>query len=588
MESLQNTILIIEDDLGLNELICEKMTECGYKTHSALSALQASDWLTTNSPILMVVDYSLNDMTAKDFIVDTQEKGLVLPPFIITTGQGDERIAVEMMKLGARDYIIKDTNLLELLPSIIGRVAKEIDNEHKLKLAEKELKESEIRFRKLLQDIQTVSVQGYAPDGTTQYWNKASERLYGYTAEEAIGKNLIDLIIPTEMRTGVKHAMEQMAKSGQAIPASELALKRKDGSQISVFSNHAIVQVSGQLQELFCIDIDLTEIKQAQEALRESEKKFRILFAENPQPMFVYNINTLNILEVNQTALNFYGYTKDECLKMTINELHPAEDIHDFTKIIEQTRLGDNTDGITKHIKKNGDIIIVEIFSAPANFLGENARLALVVDITERKKMEEAVKFLINCGVTSSGEDFFESLAKYLSQILDMEYVCIDKLDPDGLTAHTLANYNEGIFDTNISYTLHQTPCGEVVGKNICCFPENVCKLFPFDTMLGDMKAESYVGTTLWSFDGKAIGLIAIIGRKPLKNTFLAENILRLVSVRAAGELERKKGVEALIKKNVDLDYMNKFMVNREVRMSEMKQEVNELLERLGEKKRYL
>jgi PAS domain S-box-containing protein len=717
METINNTILIIEDDLGLNELISEKIKELGFQTYSVFSVDEAINWLSEFIPHLMVVDYSLSDSTAKYFIDIIKAKGLPLPPFVVTTGQGDERIAVEMMKLGARDYIIKDTNLLELLPNIIGRVAKEIDNENKLKFAENELKESEIRFRKLLQDIQTVSVQGYAPDGTTQYWNKASERLYGYTAEEAIGKNLIDLIIPTEMRTGVKQAMEQMANSGQAIPASELTLKRKDDSHVTVFSNHAIVQVTGQPQELFCIDIDLTEIKQTQEALRESERvllksqqiaqlgsyswdiskgywnssailddifgidenyirttqgwldlihpdwqdsmndyithdivlnhqrfdkeykiirkdngeecwvhglgdlefdssnnpiklfgtisninqrkmaeialkeseeKFRILFADNPQPMFVYNIKTYDILEVNQTAVNFYGYTKDECHKMTIKELHPSEEIQSFLKIIEQTKMGINTDGITKHIKKNREIITVEIFSAAANYWGENARLALVVDITERKKMEEAVKFLITCGVTSSGEDFFESLAKYLSQILDMEYVCIDKLDPDGLTAHTLANYNDGTFDTNISYTLHQTPCGEVVGKTICCFPENVCKLFPYDYMLGDMKAESYVGTTLWSFDGKAIGLIAIIGRKPLKNTILAENILRLVSVRAAGELERKKGEEALIKKNADLDYMNKFMVNREVRMADMKKEVNELLERLGEEKRYL
>jgi transcriptional regulator with GAF, ATPase, and Fis domain len=211
-----------------------------------------------------------------------------------------------------------------------------------------------------------------------------------------------------------------------------------------------------------------------------------------------------------------------------------------------------------------------------------------IQDITERKKMEEAIKFLINCGVTSSGEDFFESLAKYLAQILEMEYVCIDKLDPDGLTAHTLANYNDGKFDTNISYTLHQTPCGEAVGKTICCFPENVCKLFPNDNLLAEMNAESYVGTTLLSFDGKPIGLIAIIGRKPLKNDIMAENILRLVSVRASGELERNKAEQALRKKIDELNYMNKFMVNREVRMAEMKKEINEMLVSVGKEKRYL
>jgi len=127
--------------------------------------------------------------------------------------------------------------------------------------------ESEMRFRKILEDIQTVSVQGYAPDGTTQYWNKASERLYGYTAQEAIGKNLIDLIIPTEMHSEVKIAMEEMAKSGEAIPASELVLKRKDNSFVTVLSNHTIVEVSGRPQEFFCIDIDLSEMKKTEEKL---------------------------------------------------------------------------------------------------------------------------------------------------------------------------------------------------------------------------------------------------------------------------------------------------------------------------------
>jgi hypothetical protein len=112
--------------------------------------------------------------------------------------------------------------------------------------------------------------------------------------------------------------------------------------------------------------------------------------------------------------------------------------------------------------------------------------------------------------------------------------------------------------------------------------------LFPNDKALQELNAESYVGTTLWSFDGKPIGLIAIIGSKPLKNTNLAENILRLVSVRASGELERNKAEQALRKKIDELNYMNKFMVNREVRMAEMKKEINEMLVSVGKEKRYL
>jgi PAS domain S-box-containing protein len=130
---------------------------------------------------------------------------------------------------------------------------------------EEELRESEERFRLLLNDVEMVSVQGYGPDGTTQYWNKGSCRLYGYTAEEAIGRNLLDLIIPPEMRDEVRGAIEKMAKTGMPIPSSELSLMRKDGSRVAVYSSHGIVQRQGRPRELFCIDIDLSEMKKGEE-----------------------------------------------------------------------------------------------------------------------------------------------------------------------------------------------------------------------------------------------------------------------------------------------------------------------------------
>jgi PAS domain S-box-containing protein len=141
------------------------------------------------------------------------------------------------------------------------------------KIAEEALKESETRFRNVLQDIQSVSVQGYAPDGTTQYWNTASEHLYGYKAEEAIGKNLLDLIIPDEMKEPVKQAMKSISVTGEPIPSSELVLKRKDGSPITVYSSHTIIQIPGKSQELFCVDIDLTEQKNGEKELIIAKEK---------------------------------------------------------------------------------------------------------------------------------------------------------------------------------------------------------------------------------------------------------------------------------------------------------------------------
>ena len=167
--------------------------------------------------------------------------------------------------------------------------------------------------------------------------------------------------------------------------------------------------------------------------------------------------------------------------------------------------------------------------------------------------MEDAQLFLLQCGSTGSGEDFFKSLARYLAQSLGMDYVCIDRLEGEGLSARTVAVYFDGKFEDNVTYTLKDTPCGEVVGKTICCFDREVQQLFPEDVVLQEMRAESYVGTTLWSFDGKPIGLIAVISRRPLANPRLAESMLKMAALRAAGELERLQVLDVLIDKEKKL-----------------------------------
>ncbi|QDL52756.1 bifunctional diguanylate cyclase/phosphodiesterase [Rhodoferax aquaticus] len=123
------------------------------------------------------------------------------------------------------------------------------------------LQMSEIRFRQILQDIPMVAVQGYGENGVTRYWNQASERLYGFSAAEVLGRTLFDTIIPPEMHDGVRQAMGEMFATGTPIPAGELSLRRKDGSRVEVFSSHVCVQEPGQAPEMFCVDVDLTERK---------------------------------------------------------------------------------------------------------------------------------------------------------------------------------------------------------------------------------------------------------------------------------------------------------------------------------------
>jgi diguanylate cyclase (GGDEF)-like protein/PAS domain S-box-containing protein len=134
---------------------------------------------------------------------------------------------------------------------------------------ESELKDSEERFRSLMEQIPGVAVQGYAMDGTVTFWNTAAEQLYGYSATEALGGQLLELIIPPEMREGVADAMQQMARTREPIPAGEMLLQTKSGQRVPVFSSHALLKPPGQPLELFCLDIDLSETKRAQEQVRQ-------------------------------------------------------------------------------------------------------------------------------------------------------------------------------------------------------------------------------------------------------------------------------------------------------------------------------
>jgi PAS domain S-box-containing protein len=251
---------------------------------------------------------------------DTVLKDLRAESYVGVTLWGHAGQPIGLIAVIARHPLENRAMAEALLKLVAVRTASEIERQ----MVELALRESEQRFRSMLQNVPTVAVQGYAPDGTTRYWNRASERLYGYSAEEAVGRNLLDLIIPPEMRAGVTQAMQEIARTRQPIPAAELSLMRKDGSRVPVFSSHAIVQIPGHEAELFCIDVDLTERKQTEAA------HHRLAMAvEQAAEIILITDTEAKILYTNPAFEKITGYTCAEACgrnpRMLQSGKHPAE-----------------------------------------------------------------------------------------------------------------------------------------------------------------------------------------------------------------------------------------------------------------------
>jgi PAS domain S-box-containing protein len=129
---------------------------------------------------------------------------------------------------------------------------------------EEKLKESEERYRKLFESMPMIAVQGYNSDREVIFWNRASEFLYGFTATEAIGKKIEELIIPDELVMRVKNEIADYFNHNRKIPPSEMSLLRKDKSRVHVFSSHVIFKNTFGDSELYSVDLDLTQIKRHQ------------------------------------------------------------------------------------------------------------------------------------------------------------------------------------------------------------------------------------------------------------------------------------------------------------------------------------
>lgn len=258
------------------------------------------------------------------------------------------------------------------------------------KRAQDKLRESETRFRSLIENS-SDEVSIITPDGKLLYESPSSNPTLGYRPGEFLGTSLFHLVHPDDLER-VLSRFGELVNDRNLHPRERFRLRHHDGRWIWVEAVGTNLLDEPAVGGIVINYHDVTERKLAEDSLQESEERYRMLFESNPHPMWVYDLETLAFLAVNDAAVNHYGYLREEFLNMTLLDIRPEEDHERLLQNVAAVTEGVDHAGYWRHRIKDGRLIDVEITSHPLEFDGRRAELVLSNDITERKRAETTIR----------------------------------------------------------------------------------------------------------------------------------------------------------------------------------------------------
>ncbi|HMH20658.1 MAG TPA: PAS domain S-box protein [Puia sp.] len=307
-------------------------------------------------------------------------------PVIILTGLSDTCLAVEAIKEGAQDYLVKgefDDNLL----------AKSIQYSLERKRNLEKLRESNERFNTVVK----------ATNDAVWDWDLLTNEIFvvGDTYKQLFGYDIVNSVSPQDLWESLLHPDDKKRVMGklhatirEATRTSwedEYRLKKHNGEYAYVHDRGYIIysadrrpiRVIGAIQ-------DITARKRSEEIIRVSEEKYRQIFYKNPYPAWIYDIDTLHIVEANDAALDKYGFTKNEFLRLTMKDIHLNGGAGEFRALMKNQWIVPAFDKkLWHHTNKRGDIMIVEITSHIIDYFGKMSMQVIINDVTERVRLEK-------------------------------------------------------------------------------------------------------------------------------------------------------------------------------------------------------
>ena len=340
-----------------------------------------------NESMCKMIGYTRDELMQLNVeaIVDPEElKTDPLPKSIKNPGQSEFRERRFLHK--NKEIFPVEINVKMFSNNRVLVMARDITNRKKM---ETELRDAELKFR----TVAEKSIVGVyiVQNGKFVFVNPRFASIFGYEPEELVGTLSVEGIIHESYRhIAIENVRKRIEGEVESTHYEAMGLK-KDGSAnwVEFFGSRAII---GGMPTIIGSMIDITARKAAEEELRVSEQKYKILFERNPLPLWMIEKEGMRVIAVNDAAARLYGYTKEELLHMDVKVFRIPED-RDLQLQGYKDDMSNTTErGVVRHLKKDGTVIFVQIISNDIIFEGRPVRLSLTNDISEKLKAEDSLR----------------------------------------------------------------------------------------------------------------------------------------------------------------------------------------------------
>ncbi|MBW2303262.1 MAG: PAS domain S-box protein [Deltaproteobacteria bacterium] len=319
-------------------------------------------------------------ITPPEFRADAEDKCKM-----VWSGEISEYDAVRRRKDGTLVDVSVMVSPIYIEGKRIGAYALYRDITEKM-LSRKALEKEKALLGQLFESSQMAIVMG-GEKGRILRINKAFTRMFGYTPKEALGRRVKDLIIPEEYHEEAERHRRRVCDG--EITEYEAIRKRKDGSRLDVSIFMSPIYIRGEQTGAYILYQDITDRKRTERALQESEKKYRTLFNQIGDAVLIFDQDTMEILDCNQSAIDRYGYTREEWRTMKPYDLHPPEDLEEVKRNIQNTTFMPHW---YTHLTKDGKRIPVEIYSNVITLDQRRICISIIRDVSERKAVEDQLR----------------------------------------------------------------------------------------------------------------------------------------------------------------------------------------------------